>query len=279
LLKVWGRRGFAAGRLQKPRAMAIDDQDHLYIVDMTARVQLFNAEGKYLSGWRTPESQFGRPTGITIGRSGEVLVADTHYFRVLRYTPQGSLLADRTIGGTHGPKPGEFGFVTDAIEDSSGNVYVSEYGAFDRVQKFSADGTFILQWGAPGSLPGQFLRPQSLAVDAQDRVWVADACNHRIQIFDAQGQLVALWGRQGAGPGELYYPYGLALDGRGHAYVCEFGNNRVQKFSTDGESLGFFGTWGRSEGQFHNPWAVALDSRDRTYVLDTNNHRVQVVSL
>ena len=30
---VWGRRGISDGRLQKPRAMAIDDADNLYIVD------------------------------------------------------------------------------------------------------------------------------------------------------------------------------------------------------------------------------------------------------
>ncbi len=33
---VWGRRGLSDGRLRKPRAMAIDAQDQLYIVDMTA---------------------------------------------------------------------------------------------------------------------------------------------------------------------------------------------------------------------------------------------------
>ena len=42
---VWGRRGISDGRLQKPRAMAIDGHDLLYIVDMTARIQVFTTDG------------------------------------------------------------------------------------------------------------------------------------------------------------------------------------------------------------------------------------------
>ena len=42
LEEVWELRGISPGRLQKPRAMAIDGQDRLYIVDMTARIQVFD---------------------------------------------------------------------------------------------------------------------------------------------------------------------------------------------------------------------------------------------
>jgi hypothetical protein len=34
--------------------VAIDAQDNLYLVDMTARIQVFDAEGNYLRGWETP---------------------------------------------------------------------------------------------------------------------------------------------------------------------------------------------------------------------------------
>jgi len=273
--RVWGRRGLAEGRLQKPRAMAIDKDDRLYIVDMTARIQVFDVDGNYLHGWRTPAWKQGRPSGLSIGRDGLVLVADTHYFRLLCYTPDGRLVPDRTIGGVHGERPGEFGFVTDAVEDSQRHLYVAEYGEYDRIQKLTRDGRFIRQWGGHGSKPGQFVRPQNLAIDEQDHVWVADACNHRIEVFDRRGQLVDCWGSQGSRPGMLCYPYDLALDGHGHVYVCEFGNHRVQKFTRDGRSLGCWGHDGRAEGELHNPWAVVCDHQGRVHVLDTNNHRVQ----
>src|SRR5438046_772594 len=97
LEKVWGGRGLGPGLFQKPRALAIDAEDRLYIVDMTARIQVFTRDGEYLHSWQTPESKNGRPTGMSFDREGNLCVADTHYFRMLVYTPGGKLLADRTI--------------------------------------------------------------------------------------------------------------------------------------------------------------------------------------
>lgn len=280
---VWELRGLSPGRLQKPRAMAIDRDDRVYIVDMTARIQVFdtkvlvNGKGKFLRFWQTPEKQRGKPTGLSVGRDGNLLVADTHYHRVLVYSQDGALL--KTIGGTQGDGPGEFGLVRDAVQDSHGNYYVADMGPYDRIQKFSPEGHFLLQWGTHGRQPGQFARPESLAVDRHDRVWVADACNHRIQVFDGKGHLLKIWGSEGRELGELSYPYDLALGDEGTVYICEFGNHRVQKFTRDGRSLGSWGTCGRREGQLFNPWALVCDSQGKIYVLDTNNHRVQCITM
>ena len=272
---VWGERGITSGKFQKPRAMVIDASDRIYIVDKTARVQVFDLEGKFLRQWQTPDFKDGKPTGLSIARDGSLLIADTHYFRVLRYNADGMLQQEKTLGGTYGEAPGEFGLVTDAVEDSLGNMYVAEYGDHDRIQKFSPEGKFLLEWGTHGSEPGQFLRPQNMVIDAEDRIWVADACNHRIQVFNSNGKLLFHWGKQGEQPGELHYPYDLALDGKGHLYVCEYGNHRIQKFTLDGKSLGCWGKSGRKKGEFFNPWALALDKQNRIYILDSNNHRVQ----
>ncbi len=281
LERVWGKHGLRDGSFHKPRAMATGPDGNLYIVDKTGRIQVFDRQGGYLRGWRTPASANGKPSGLSFDREGNLLVADTHYFRVLRYRPDGQLLDDRTLGGTFGTQPGQFGLVTDAVEDSTGCLYVAEYGEYDRIQKFAPDGTFLFQWGGRGSEAAQFSRPQNLAIDEQDRIWVADACNHRIQVFDARSpavKLVAIWGHQGSEPGELRYPYDLVLSHEGSTptvYVCEFGNHRVQKFTRDGQFLGSWGTRGRAPGELFNPWAIALDARGRLHVLDTYNHRVQ----
>lgn len=277
LEKVWGRRGISQGRLQKPRAITIDAEDHLYLVDMTARIQVFDRNGNYLRGWQTPVHVAGRPTGLSFDRRGRLLVADTHYYRVLVYSPEGTLL--ETFGGVHGQSPGEFGLVTDAVADSQGNLYVSEYGEYDRIQKFSPDGSFLLQWGGHGSQPGQFMRPQNMVVDEHDHLWVADACNHRIQIFDAEGRILDRWGEEGSDPGQLYYPYDLVLDDAGHLYVSEWGNNRVQKFDRSGTSLGCWGRHGRAPGELDHPWGLVRDSQGRIHVLDSQNHRVQRVAM
>ena len=285
LEKVWGLRGSTPGRLFRPRAIAIDKSDLLYIVDMTPQIQVFTGDGTFVRGWQTPEFEHGRPSGLAFDNSGNLLVCDTHYFRVLVYTPEGKLLEGQTIGGKCGSGDGEFQFVTDAAQDSHGNYYVAQYGEYDRIQKFTSDHQFLLSWGEHGRELGQFLRPQKIVIDHSDLVWVTDACNHRVQVFDARGdkvKLVTCWGREGTMPGELSYPYDILLDdaalsGRpeGHVYLCEFGNHRVQKFTTDGRFVASFGKGGRGEGELDQPWGIARDSQGRLFVLDTYNHRVQ----
>jgi DNA-binding beta-propeller fold protein YncE len=282
LEKVWGRHGVSDGRFVKPRAIAIDDKDQLYIVDMTARIQVFDRDGNWLRSWQTPEFAHGKPSGLSFDRQGRLLVADTHYFRMLVYTPEGKLLERRTIGGENGHAPGQFEFVTDAVQDSQGNYYISAYGEYDRIQKYSPEGEFLFRWGGHGSEPGEFIRPQNLDVDENDHLWVADACNHRIQVFDATGdeaKLIKMWGEQGTEPGQMRYPYDLVLDGQGHLYVCEFGNHRVQKFTLDGEFVSAWGVGGREEGQLYSPWALDRDSQGAIHVVDSYNHRVQRIRL
>lgn len=276
--KVWGEKGIRPGMLQKPRAMCIDDDDQLYLVDITARVQVFDRDGKFLRGWRTPESKNGRPTGMSI-IDGKLYVADTHYFRILVYSLEGDLLEESAFGeqGPAGAEldPGQLGWVTDVVRDSAGNFFVSEYGQHDRVQKFASDGSFALQWGTHGDQPGQFIRPQNLWVDGQDRVWVCDAGNNRLQVFDGNGKFLFGWGESGSNVGELSYPYCMLFDHQDNVVVCEYGNSRVQKFTQQGESLGVWGGQGREAGQLHNPWAIVQGSDNRLFVLDSYNHRVQ----
>ena len=251
---VWGKRGLDKGRFQKPRAVAIDRQDRLFITDKTGIVQVLDRDGGFIRSWRLPNVKQGMPCGLSIGNDGNLLVADTHCFRILTYTVEGKLLEDQTIGGTNGLKPGEFGFVTDVLQDPDGNFFVSEYGDFDRIQMFDAGGGFLRQWGGHGIKSGEFLRPQSIGLDENRHLWVNDACNHRIQVFDVSNwksgtpPIVRTIGKEGSAAGEFRYPYGFDFDRDGNILVCEFGNHRVQKLSREGKPLAQWGSVGREKG-------------------------------
>lgn len=284
---VWGRRGFSEGRFQKPRAIAIDESDQLYICDTTGRIQVFDADGQQQRFWKTPATKNGRPTGMTVRPADQhidqplLLVADTHYYRMLAYTLQGELLDDASIGGTAGIGEGEFAFVTDAICDDEGCFYISEYNESDRIQKFDPSGEFMTQWGETGRKPEQFLRPQGLAIHNKI-LYIADACNHRIQRYDisaAEPKLIDIWGGEGKGIGKFYYPYGIDFASDGSLLIVEYGNQRIQRFSPQGKPIASWGTPGFDAGQLYQPWGVVVDSKDRVHILDSNNHRVQRVSL
>src|SRR4051812_34341559 len=58
--KVWGQLGAGDGQFSKPRAITIDAQDQLYIVDMPARIQVFDLDGNFIRSRQTPEQKTGR---------------------------------------------------------------------------------------------------------------------------------------------------------------------------------------------------------------------------
>lgn len=274
---VWGKKGVRPGDFARPRAIAIDSNDHLYIVDFTARIQAFDRDGHFLGHcWQTPDYRNGRPSGISIDRDGNLLVSDSHYQCIRIYSPDGTEL--RKLGGVAGTEPGQLDYISDVVQDEDRNYYLAEFGVNNRITKLDAEGRFVKCWGGPGSETGRFNRPRALALGPDGLLYVADAGNHRIQVFTHDGDFVRAWGEPGAGPGQMSYPYDLAFNAAGELYVVEYGNSRVQKFTKDGQSMGTWGGPGREPGKLHNPWALAVDSRGRVHVVDSENHRVQRVA-
>ncbi len=272
--RTWGHRGVRNGDMVRPRAIAIDAAEHLYVVDFTARIQVYDRDGHYLGPtWTTPDYRNGRPSGLSIDRAGNLIVSDSHYHCFRIYSPAGVEL--RKFGGEGGSAAGQLGYVSDVVQDEDGHYYVAEFGENQRISKFDGDGKFLCCWGSAGAEPGQFSRARALALGPDGHLYVADACNDRIQVFTREGKLLRCWGISGNEPGQLKYPYDLAFNKDGILYVVENGNNRVQKFTANGASLGCWGGPGHAPGQLHNPWALAIDRRGRVHVVDTENHRVQ----
>lgn len=274
--RIWGKRGVQPGDLARPRATTIDGSGRLWIVDFTARVQGYDLDGNHLGfTWTTPDFRNGRPSGLGTDRDGNLVVCDSHYHCIRVYSPEGTEL--RQFGGERGTGPGQFGYISDAIQDADGFWYVSEFSLTDRITKLTPDGAFVKCWGETGSGPLQFNRVRALALGPDGNLYAADACNHRIQVFTRDGVYLREFGKPGTAVGELSYPYDVCFGPDGELYVAERGNNRVQKFTTDGTSLGCWGTAGRGPGELAEPWALVVDKFGRVHVIDTENHRVQRV--
>jgi ABC-type Fe3+ transport system permease subunit/sugar lactone lactonase YvrE len=271
---VWLDTGNGPGQTVYPRGIAYAEaDDSFFVVDRQARIQHLDREGRFIAEWQTPKHLQGKPVGLTVGPDGNLYVPDTHYYRVLVYAPDGSLLHE---WGTRGTGPGQFIYPTDVAFDSKGRIFVSEYGDHDRIQVFDSDGKYLFQFGSFGDGPGQFSRPQSMVID-DSLVYVADACNHRIAVYTTDGQFVRNMGSVGSCPGEFRFPYGLSIDSQKNLIVCEFGNNRVQKIDPKtGAGLAIWGRAGRAPGELAYPWGVAVDKHDRVVAVDAGNNRLQV---
>jgi DNA-binding beta-propeller fold protein YncE len=271
--EIIGSRGTGLGQFTKPRSLALDREDNLYVADMTGRLQKFSPRGDVLLSWRMPETDLGKPKGMCRDVNGNIVIVEPHYQRVNHFAPDGTPVAQ---WGARGTNAGQLTLPRAVAVNSRGEIFVSEYTTVDRVQGFSADGRqpFVC-FGQPGTRDGEFNRAEGLAIGPDDRIYVADSCNHRIQIFYRDGKWLKTYGKAGRGVGELSYPYDVRVDRAGRQYVCEFGNSRIQVFGTNNEPLEIIGGPGAAPGQFNNPWAIALDSQGNLFVADAGNHRVQ----
>src|SRR5918996_1155813 len=115
---------------------------------------------------------------------------------------------------------------------------------------------YISEFGSYGEGDGQFIWPASIALDANENIYIADEWLSRISIFNKDGEFLSKWGKAGSGDGELDRPAGLAISGN-TIFISDSRNNRIQKFSLDGKFQGKFGSPGNGPGQFNLPWGIA----------------------
>ena len=272
-VEIIGSRGTGPGQFNKPRSLALDTNDNLFVVDMTGRVQKFSPDGKFLLSWQMPETDIGKPKGMDRDREGNIVILEPHYQRVNHFTPDGKLVAQWGVKGTNA---GELTLPRAVAVDTKNNVIVSEYTLVDRVQKFSAYGKRALAtWGTPGLGFSQFNRAEGVGIDASDRIYVADSCAHRIQIFSSDGTFLRAYGKAGSAKGEMNYPYDIRVDEQGRQYVCEYGGSRIQVFDASDRPIEIIGKPGSGPGEFDKPWSIAFDSKGNLYVADSRNDRVQ----
>jgi DNA-binding beta-propeller fold protein YncE len=126
-LRSWGEPGSGPGQFHLPHGIAVDRRGTVYVADReNSRVQLFSAEGAYLSEWTDvarPVAELGWRAGLWSGMTAPA--PDATGGRVSVFTPKGELLA-RWGGGQNPCSPGDFFAPHDICVDGAGAVYVAE---------------------------------------------------------------------------------------------------------------------------------------------------------
>ena len=225
------------------------------------------------------------PRSLAFAKDGTVFVADSRNHRVLHLDMGGKILHEWGIfaDGVNIPiGPGTFNEPWGIAVGPDGSVYVTDTWNH-RIQKFTADGKFIMTWGffGQGETPEAFYGPRGLATDAQGRVYVTDTGNKRIVVFDADGNFIAQIGGAGFQPGQFDEPVGITLDHNGTVYVVDTWNQRIQTFTpleTD-NSLTFlpdkqwdvYGWFGQS---LDNKPFIAVNDNLHVFITDPEGFRV-----
>jgi hypothetical protein len=259
-------------------AVAVDDADRVYVFNRGPHPMIvFDKHGNFLKSWG--EGVFSdRPHGLTMGPDDTIFCTDDGDHTVRKCTLDGKVLMTVGIPGRPAsPYSGDpFNRCTHvAIDDNTGEFYVSDGYGNSHVHKYAPDGKLLFSWGGPGTDPGEFNIPHNIVADKDGYVYVADRENHRVQIFDHMGRYQTQWNN-------LHRTCALCISKKQNVYIGELGPGlainrftpnigpRITVVNTAGERQARIGHLGHGlgVGQFIAPHGLCLDSEDSLYVAE-----------
>jgi DNA-binding beta-propeller fold protein YncE len=120
LIKSWGANGTGPGQFNQPHSIAIDAKGLVYVADReNRRVQVFDADGKYLKEWKFA----GLPCGLFVNRDGQLYLTSGFAGQILKLDSNGKAIAAM---GQPGKALGEFGEAHYMAIASNGDIYVAD---------------------------------------------------------------------------------------------------------------------------------------------------------
>ena len=200
--------------LGEASGVAVNSKGHIFVLSRgnstgpaygatAAQLLEFDASGKYLREIGHNLYAWGFAHAVRVDKQDNIWVTDKGTDMVVKFNPEGRVVmlfgrkqeaSDEGTGPmkhVRPPRPpvdGQFRQVTDVAWDAARNTYISDGYINSRAGKVDKDGNWVKSWGEPGTGPGQFNTPHSIATDDQGNVYVADRGNTRIQVFDGDGK-------------------------------------------------------------------------------------------
>jgi predicted membrane-bound mannosyltransferase/sugar lactone lactonase YvrE len=238
-----------------------------------------------VGGAGSVEGQFNSPRGLAIAPDGSLFVADSFNHRIQHLSADGSFTSawgtQSDPANTENPG-GSFSEPWGVAVSPDGRfVYVADTWNH-RIQKFTANGTFVTVWGifANDNQPMSLYGPRDVVVAADGNVLVTDTGNKRIVVYDPSGNFISQIGGAGFEPGQFEEPVGLAIDrAAGLLYVADTWNQRIQVFAYADGLLSPLSSWevdawfGQS---LNNKPYLAVDGDGLVYASDPESGRVLV---
>lgn len=307
-----------SAQLSSPGAIAVDGLGRVFIADSgNHRIRRIDIDGTIRTiagigsagasgdGGPATSAQLSGPRGVAIDGFGRVVIADRLNYKVRLVETDGTIT---TVAGTGVPGSSLDGIAaTNALLHSPAAVAVDSLGRIaiaevddHRVRRIELDGTLVTVAGT--SVPGfsgdggaatsaLLFLPFGVAVDAQDRIVIADSGNHHIRRVELDGTIHSLAGIGGFGDNggfngdgglatsaQLQFPVGIAFDGSERTLIADTLNLRIRRIETNGAISTVVGTGtpgapgdGRAatSAPLANPSAVAIDRLGRWIIADS----------
>jgi sugar lactone lactonase YvrE len=248
-----------AASFNGPAGLAVDSGGNVYVADYAnnkirkitplGAVTTLAGSGSIgsVDGAGTVAS-FYHPTGVAVDSIGNVYVADFNNQKIRKITSTGTVTTFAG-SGVQGSADGtgtavSFDMPLGVAVDSSGNVYVADYGN-KKIRKITSTRvvTTLAGSGSSGSLDGvgtaaSFNAPYDVEVDISGNVYAADFNNNKIRMVTTAGVVTTLAGSGSAGSidgngtlARFYAPKAVAIDNSGNLYIADTYNNRIRKIT------------------------------------------------
>ncbi len=173
--------------ISKAAAIDLDFQGNVYILDH-GRHQLlkFSPDGrliKQIGGFGNAEESFDDPRDVFARTPLDVFIADYNNARVIRFDKNLNFLSELTSAFQ---PPFNFERVLSVAVSSQYDLFLLEESQ-NRVIKFSRFSEPTVAFGGFDDPYGQLLEPTDLALDGNNRLFVADPGQPAIVVFDYLG--------------------------------------------------------------------------------------------
>lgn len=308
----------SAARFNSPRGVVVESSGNVYVADYyNDTIRKITPEGVVttLAGLAVlygnadgtgSAARFDSPAGVATDASNNVYVADTLNQTIRKITPAGMVTTVAGLPAVPGSADGtnsaaRFYDPFAVAADSSGNLYVADYGN-NTIRKITPTGvvtTLAGLAGASGSVDGtnsaaRFNGPSGVAVDSSGNVYVTDSYNNTIRKVTPEGVVTTLAGLAGifgnadgtSSEARFNAPFGVAVDHSGNVYVGDSGNQTIRKVTPAGvvtTLAGLAGYAGGDDGagsaaRFDYPRGVAVDSSNNVYVADYYNFTIRKIT-